>query len=49
MAGSAYTGQAPYYDYIDMICIHSYDSIKTGMDILIGSSLLKKVSNTQAQ
>jgi hypothetical protein len=34
MAGSAYTGQAgPYYDYIDMICIHSYDSIKTGMDI----------------
>jgi hypothetical protein len=27
MAGSAYTGQAsPYYDYIDMICIHSYDS-----------------------
>jgi hypothetical protein len=37
MAGSAYTGRQPYYDYIDMICIHSYD-IKTGMDILIGSS-----------
>jgi hypothetical protein len=31
-------GQASYYDYIGMICIHSYDSIKTGMDILIGSS-----------
>jgi hypothetical protein len=42
MAG-AYTGQAsPYYDYIDMICIHSYDSIKTGMDILIGSSFALK-------
>jgi hypothetical protein len=37
MAGSAYTGQASPYDYIGMICIHSYDSIKTGMDILIGS------------
>jgi hypothetical protein len=32
---SAYTGQAGYYDYIGMICIHSY-GIKTGMDILIG-------------
>jgi hypothetical protein len=42
MAGSAYTGQAgPYYDYI-MICIHSYDSIKTGMDSLIGSSFAFK-------
>jgi hypothetical protein len=51
MAGSAYTGQAgPYYDYIGMICIHSYDSIKTGMDSLIGSSFaFKIVSNTQAQ
>jgi hypothetical protein len=45
MAGSAYTGQAgPYYDYIGMICIHSYDSIKTGMDSLIGSSSLLKNS-----
>jgi hypothetical protein len=43
MAGSAYTGQAgPYYDYIGMICIHSYD--KTGMDSLIGSSFAFKNS-----
>jgi hypothetical protein len=49
MAAPIPTSQ-PYYDYIGMICIHSYDSIKTGMDILIGSSLrLKIVSNTQAQ
>jgi hypothetical protein len=40
MAGSAYTGQG--YDYIGMICIHSYDSIKTGMDSLIGSSFAFK-------
>jgi hypothetical protein len=33
-----------YYDYIGMICIHSYDSIKTGMDSLIGSSSLFKNS-----
>jgi hypothetical protein len=43
MAGSAYTGQAsPYYDYIDMICIHSYDSNWYGY--LIGSSSLLKNS-----
>jgi hypothetical protein len=49
MAGSAYGQTGPYYDYIGMICIHSYDSIKTGMDSLIGSSFALKKSNTQAQ
>jgi hypothetical protein len=32
MAGRLYRQAGPYYDYIGMICIHSYDSIKTGMD-----------------